>query len=305
MDLRVFLDLQAAMRPTKIVQSSRKPTHPAMRPLGVGTGQGLTDLAPVAQTTRAVRPFHDPRMALFLPESVQHMLETRLPPAHPDLDALDVPRGGDFFPVAIGHPLRPPALGTSRTPCGAVARGGGTAPTGCSDGRLVARRRLRAERWQRSRTETTFGGVPHGSGVLGRAFPPHPRAEQLPVRSNRRMVPPVTRRLPLGRLAPLLLFVTPRPCSSKSRAVGVRPGTCCSWHRGACRLAPRNRRATGSFATGTRRAVARTLQPASRWLMTSAALASGSLGWHKALPRRSEHASPQVRQRHRRRRSWP
>jgi hypothetical protein len=233
MDLRVCLDLQAAMRPTKMVQSSRKPTPPARIPLGVGKGQGLTSLAPVAQTTRAVMPCHDTRIALFLPEYVHHRLQTRFPPEHPDIDALDVTLGGDFFHVAIGQPLRPPALGPSSTPCGAVARGGGTATTGCEDGRLVARIRLRADRWQMSWTETTCGGVPHGIGVLVGAFPPHPRAEPLTVRSTRRMVPPVPRLIPLVRLAPRRLFFTTLHGSSHSRALGVRPCTCGSGNRWA------------------------------------------------------------------------
>jgi hypothetical protein len=50
------------MPPTEVIESHREPTRPPMIPRHFGEGQGLPDLALVAQTTGPVVPFDDTRL---------------------------------------------------------------------------------------------------------------------------------------------------------------------------------------------------------------------------------------------------
>ena len=131
MDPRLLLDLQAPMPPAKIVQRHRQPTHLAVRASCFGKGEGLADLAPVAQATRAVLPLHDPRVDMLIPQQVQHMIEARFPPDHPHVDPRDLAPFIAFFHLAIGQPWGLAHQGTRVSP-----------PP-------LARRARRASRWRR------------------------------------------------------------------------------------------------------------------------------------------------------------
>src|SRR5262245_41839728 len=115
----------AGMRPTKVRQPHREPTHPAVRPRSFGKGQGLAPRAPIAQATCAVMSRHNTRLDRCIPQHVQHMIESRLPPDHPALDTLDSTLGVNVFSLAIGQPVRPadedtggpPRLGITPSQC--------------------------------------------------------------------------------------------------------------------------------------------------------------------------------------------
>src|SRR5689334_8372215 len=155
------------------------------------------------------------------------------------------------------------------------------------------------------RTQTALRIVDKGIGLLLGTLSYHQAHDQFTIGRHRGVVPHIPCHLCFIVLAALLLFFTKLHCSSNSSALGVSPWTCWSWNRSAWRPVTRTRRATVSLATFTSRAVALTLQPSPRWLITSSALGSGSFVLNRAVPRRSENSSPQLRQRNRRRRSGP
>jgi hypothetical protein len=72
------------MRPAEVIERYGEPTHPLVIPPRFGKGEGFAHLPLIAQATRAVMSFHDTRVDLFIPEQVQHMVETRFPPDHLD-----------------------------------------------------------------------------------------------------------------------------------------------------------------------------------------------------------------------------
>jgi hypothetical protein len=223
----------------------------------------------------------------------------------PDIDPLAPAPCIDLFHLARGHSWGPAQLWPRRAPPFPLSGHRGAPSAGLQEGRRIPGLRRRKERGERPGTETTFGVVSQGLGLLWRPFA-HPQGDdQRALRSDRRMGPPVASLIPLVRAAALRLFFTPLHCSSPSSAFGVRPCTCGWWTRGACQPVTRHRRATVSLATCPSRAVALTLQPAPSWGITSSPVGAGSLGLHQAVPRCSEHSAPQVRQRSRRRQSCP
>jgi hypothetical protein len=134
--------------------------------------------------------------------------------------------------------------------------------TGVEDGRLIAVIGLGAERRPMPRTETLLGIVPPGPGVFLGSFAAAERPNPLAGGGDRRLVPQVASRGALLHPATLRLFCTTLPCASNATARGVPSPTRQSWHRSAWRPAIRSSRATVSWATWTKRAVARPPPPA-------------------------------------------
>ena len=69
-DRRLVPALQAAVSTTEIVEPYREPTHPAVIPRRFGKGQGLPDLALIAQATRPVMTLDHTRVADLVPEEI-------------------------------------------------------------------------------------------------------------------------------------------------------------------------------------------------------------------------------------------
>ena len=65
-DLLPLFNLQAAMRPAKVVERYRQPTHPPVISVGFGKGERLAYLALIAQATGPIVTFHDTRIDLLL-----------------------------------------------------------------------------------------------------------------------------------------------------------------------------------------------------------------------------------------------
>src|SRR5919202_3255465 len=293
------------MPPTKVIEPHREPTHPAVIPRHFGEGQRLPHLPLIPQATSPIMPFDDAGINLLIAQQGQHMFQPRFAIEHADFDPLNPTPFIVFFHLPIGQALGPAQDGTTRPTAGAVGRGRIPTSKGFKDGGLIALIGIGEDHGQMPWPETPFGIVHQSLGLLVGPFAHNKGDHQLAIRSNGGMIPHVAGLCRVVVAAALLLFFTKLHCSSNSSARWVRPWTCWSWKCVAWRPVTRNRRATVSLATFTSRAVALTLQPSPRWLMTSSAVASGSLVLNKALPRRSENSSPQVRQRKRRMRSWP
>ena len=247
---------------------------------------------------------------------------------HPRIDRLLAPQGQDRLAPRFalegthGAPLDPPLLrvflhlpigppwgpaeDNTRRPAGRLEpRGRGTTSKRCQAGSRLPGGGLGANRRPMPSTATAPGGCAQSPGLRLGPLAHDPAHAPFPLCRHCGVRPPLTRPLCCGGLAPFLLFCTPLPGSSNSSALGVSPGTGWAWHRSAGRPGTPTRRATVSGAPWTRRAVARTRQPAPRWSLPSSACGSGSFVVHNAVPRRAEHSSPPRRQRHRRLPSCP
>src|SRR5262245_44217751 len=238
-------------------------------------------------------------------QQAQDVLEPRFTIEGPHCNPLHPSLLIRLFHLPIGQALRP-AEDRARRPALSCGTGDRVTPSkGLQDGGCRALVGVGEKRGHMPRTETPLGVVHPGPGWLVGPLAHDQAHDQFTVGRHRGVIPHIPRSICCIGLAALLLFFTKLPCSSHARARGVSPCTCWSWNRSACRPVTRTKRATVSLATWTRRAVALTLPPSPRWLIPASALGTGSFVLNKAVPRRSETTAPQLRQRNRRRRSWP
>lgn len=214
------------MLPAKVLEPHREPAHPAVGARCVRKGQRLAHLALVAQATRAVLPLPHTRVHGGIAQHGQDVLAPRFAIEGAPCNPLDPAPLILFLSLPLGHPLRPAEDGTRRPACRPEARGRGTRPKGLQDGGRIARVGLSENRGQMPGPQTAPGVLDEGMGLVGGPLAPDQPPHQFTVCGHRRVLPQVARPLCLVGLAALLLFFTTLPCSSHSRALGVRARTC-------------------------------------------------------------------------------
>ena len=304
-DRHLVPPLHAAMRPTKIVQSHAEPTHPAVRPRGLGKGQRLTPLALLAQAPGPHRPLHPARLHDWVASEIPARRQPRCAMHAPHVAPLEPPPWRRLLPLPIGEAWWPAAARTTGPPWAPGGRDPRAPSTGCTAGPRRAVRGLGADRWEMPRPPPLFGGVSQGPGLLGGPFAAAERHDPLAIRGARPLGPQSARPRQRVGWATLRLFFTQLPGASHATARGGPSRPRWSWNRAAWRPALRRRRATVSWAPLRKRAVARPPPPSPRGASRATAFASVPCVLPNAVPRRAEHSAPQRRPRRRRMASWP
>ena len=191
------------MSSTEVAKPHREPAHPTVITKCFGKGQGLSDLALIAQATRSIMTFDHACIDLLISQQLQDMLEFGFAMHYPDFNPIHASSFVHFLNWSIGQALTPTKHWQT-----ALARSRVSPTEDLQQGGSITGKGIGKDRWQVVLAESLFGILDQGQRVIVGPFA-HPQGHhQLTLRSYRPMIPLIASLLKLMLDTTFLLFFT-------------------------------------------------------------------------------------------------
>ena len=191
------------MSSTEVAKPHREPAHPTVITKCFGKGQGLSDLALIAQATRSIMTFDHACIDLLISQQLQDMLEFGFAMHYPDFNPIHASSFVHFLNWSIGQALTPTKHWQT-----ALARSRVSPTEDLQQGGFITGKGIGKDRWQVVLAESLFGILDQGQRVIVGPFA-HPQGHhQLTLCSYRPMIPLIASLLKLMLSTTFLLFFT-------------------------------------------------------------------------------------------------
>ena len=149
------------MSSTEVAKPHRESAHPTVITKCFGKGQGLSDLALIAQATRSIMTFDHACIDLLISQQLQDMLEFGFAMHYPDFNPIHASSFVHFLNWSIGQALTPTKHWQT-----ALARSRVSPTEDLQQGGFITGKGIGKDRWQVVLAESLFGILDQGQRVI-------------------------------------------------------------------------------------------------------------------------------------------